>query len=257
MPAGIEEGQTLDLREQTFELRIREPVEFPLYYSGTRLTDAVGAIVPVDPLQMTALPPIRTVLQTAKKGAAETVRVALQAKLTEIGTLELGCVRADAEPGTNATWRLQFDVRAAVQTEREGHVGAAEQEGFVDAAARRGVSRADPQGVRRERSGKSSRVADQAGRRSGRAARGVGPPRCFANCGTSCSTPPRGDASPRNTRRDGCGSPGLRCGRASGLAVDDWRTAQMWRLLTGKRYFNGVRVRVEGQILWRRIARAG
>ncbi len=103
LSAGVEEGRGFDLEGRTFELRIREPVEFPLYYSSTRLTDPIGSLVSVDPLQMTALPPIRTVLQTSKKGAAETIQVALHAKLTEIGTLELWCTPAatdGAKPST-------------------------------------------------------------------------------------------------------------------------------------------------------------
>ena len=41
-PAGVEEGHTVNLTGRTFELRIRRPVDFPLYVSSTRTTDAVG-----------------------------------------------------------------------------------------------------------------------------------------------------------------------------------------------------------------------
>lgn len=254
LPAGVEEGQTLDLRERTFELRIREPVEFPLYYSGTRLTDGVGAVVPVDPLQMTALPPIRTVLQTAKKGVAETVRVALQAKLTEIGTLELGCVRADAPAGTPATWRLQFDVRAAVQTEREGHVGAAEQAGFVDAALveacrepiRKTFAANDP--AHRPES-LVKRIEEAAGLR-----RSEWPATLLRELWHELFDAADGRRFSEEHEARWLWLAGFTLRPGFGLAVDDWRTAQMWRLLTGKRYFTGVRVRVENQILWRRIA---
>ena len=46
--------------------RRRQPVEFPVYYSGTRLTDASGTVVEADPEQLTALPPIRTVIRPRK-----------------------------------------------------------------------------------------------------------------------------------------------------------------------------------------------
>ena len=258
LPAGVEEGQTLDLRERTFELRIREPVEFPLYYSGTRLTDAVGAVVPIDPLQMTALPQIRTVLQTSKKGAAETVRVALQAKLTEIGTLELHCVRveADAESSarSNATWRLQFDVRAAVQTEREGHRGAAEQSGFVDAALieacrvpiRQTFAAND---LAHRPDSLIKRIEEAAGLR-----RHEWPATLLRELWHELFDAAEGRRFSEDHEARWLWLAGFTLRPGFGLAVDDWRTAQMWRLLTGKRYFNGVRVRVEGQILWRRIA---
>ena len=43
LPAGVEEGQTVDLPGRRFDLLIRQPAEFPLYYSGTRTTDRPGA----------------------------------------------------------------------------------------------------------------------------------------------------------------------------------------------------------------------
>ena len=56
-----------------------------------RLTDKPGEMVPVDPEQMTPLPPIRTALKTRSRRERGTVAVRLQGKLTEIGTLELWC----------------------------------------------------------------------------------------------------------------------------------------------------------------------
>ena len=109
VPAGVEPGQDIELAERSFELRVSEPVEFPLYVSSTRLTDRPGELVPLDREQLTPLPPIRTVLRTRKKGAAETVSVQLHARLTEIGTLDLWC----SERAGKRSWRLQFDVRSA------------------------------------------------------------------------------------------------------------------------------------------------
>ncbi len=54
--------------------------------------------------------------------------VRLHARLTEIGTIELWCSEADGP----RTWKLQFDVRSATQTDLTGHAGAGEQAGFVD-----------------------------------------------------------------------------------------------------------------------------
>ena len=81
---------------------------------------------------MTALPPIRTVLQSGKKtaAAADSVAVHLHAKLTEIGTLELWC----SEVAGPKTWKLQFDVRAATRTDLAGHTGLGERGGIVDQA---------------------------------------------------------------------------------------------------------------------------
>ena len=130
VPAGVEPGQDVNLSERRFDLLVSEPVEFPLYVSSTRLTDRPGELVPFDREQMTPLPPIRTVLRTRKKGETETVAVNLHARLTEIGTLDLWCSEIEGK----RSWRLQFDVRSATQTDVAAHESAAEGEGFVDEA---------------------------------------------------------------------------------------------------------------------------
>jgi molecular chaperone DnaK (HSP70) len=253
LPAGIEEGQSRDLADRSFQLRIREPVEFPLYYSSTRLTDRVGEVVPIDPLAMTALPPIRTVLQTSKKGSAETIQVALQAKLTEIGTLELACVRNDVS-ATNQSWRLQFDVRAAVETERTGHTGTAEQSGFVAADV---VERCrEP--IRRTFATNSPADRPEALVKRIEAAaelrRSEWPVTLLRELWHELLDAAEGRRFSEEHEVRWLWLAGFTLRPGYGLAVDDWRTAQMWRLLQSRRYFTGVRVRVEGLILWRRIA---
>lgn len=109
VPAGLEEGHEVKLAERKFTLLIRQPAEFPLYVSTARTTDKPGDLVAVDDCQLTALPPIRAVLKSGKKVAADAVSVNLHARLTEIGTLEIWC----GEVTGSRTWRLQFDVRAA------------------------------------------------------------------------------------------------------------------------------------------------
>ncbi len=126
--AGTESSSVPTVIDRTFQVRTAEPVEFPILVSGTRLTDQPGQIIPYDPEQLSALPPIRTVLTTRKRGDAATVDARLSAILTEIGTLELWCEQIDA----TRRWQLQFDVRSATETDREAHTGTAEQSGIVD-----------------------------------------------------------------------------------------------------------------------------
>src|SRR4029079_11347385 len=115
-----------------FDLLLSEPVEFPLHVSSTRLADNPGELFPIDPEQMTALPPIRTALKTRRRSERGTVPVELHAKLTEIGTLDLWCSEVE---GAQRTWRLQFDVRSATQTDVNAHESAAEAQGFIDESA--------------------------------------------------------------------------------------------------------------------------
>ena len=158
LPAGIEPGHDVELAGRRFDLLVSEPAEFPLFVSSTRLTDKPGELAPIDRERMTPLPPMRTVLRK-KKGispiirngstnlrsvpgashkldlspfspfsSAETVGVTLHARLTEIGTLDLWC----SEIGGRRSWRLQFDVRSATQTDVAAHESQAEGEGMVD-----------------------------------------------------------------------------------------------------------------------------
>ncbi len=65
------------------------------------------------------------------------VSVALHARLTEIGTLDLWL----SEIGGRRSWRLQFDVRSATQTDVAAHESQAEDEGVVDEAIWQNVRR--------------------------------------------------------------------------------------------------------------------
>ncbi len=49
VPAGVEEGQSIELESPQFHLWIRSRWSFPLYVSSTRLTDPPGTIVPFVP----------------------------------------------------------------------------------------------------------------------------------------------------------------------------------------------------------------
>ena len=112
-PAGIAAGQMVALTEHHFQLRIRQPVEFPLYTSSRRTADTPGTLVPLDPHLLQPLPPIRTVLTSGRrKSQAEVIPVTLHAQLSDIGTLELWCREATGD----RQWQLQFDVRATAGT---------------------------------------------------------------------------------------------------------------------------------------------
>ncbi len=128
VPAGTDVTSQAITIDQTFHIRTSEPVEFPIYVSATRMSDRTGQIIPYDPEQLSALPPIRTVLTSRRKGEVATLDARLSARLTEIGTLELWCEQIHE----SRRWQLQFDVRAATETDREAHSGLAEQSGIVD-----------------------------------------------------------------------------------------------------------------------------
>jgi hypothetical protein len=248
VPAGVEPGQDVNLSQRRFDLIVSEPVEFPLYVSSTRLTDRPGELVAFDREQMTPLPPIRTVLRTRKKGETESVAVNLHARLTEIGTLDLWC----SEIAGKRSWRLQFDVRSATQTDLDAHESAAEGEGFVDEAIWQECLAAiqqvfGPEGAEKP-DGLMKRLAGVAGMN-----RNAWPTSLCRRVWEALVEQEAGRRkSPVHEARwlNLLGF-GLRPGY--GLAVDDWRVAETWRLVQGKLVHSSAAARMEGWILWRRI----
>ena len=249
VPGSAEPGQPIELPDRQFDLLVSEPVEFPLFTSSIRLTDRPGELVPIDPEQMTALPPIRTALKTRTRRERGTVTVTLHAKLTEIGTLELWC----SELGGERTWRLQFDVRSATQTDVTAHETDAEAQGFIDeaiAAACRTVLEAtfgpaateDPNSLLK-------RLVAAVG-----SDRGEWPTSLLRRLWEMLTELEAGRRkSPPHEARwinllGYCLRPGY------GLAVDDWRAAETWKTVQGKLAHGAASSRTESLILWRRIA---
>jgi molecular chaperone DnaK (HSP70) len=253
VPAEVEEGQEVDLTKHRFDLLIRQPVAFPLYVSSTRLTDPPGELVPIDLEQMTALPPISTVLQAGKKtAAAETVPVHLHVRLTEIGTLDLWCSEIDG-PGS---WRLQFDVRAATRTDMAGHEGQLEREGIVEertlGTMRRSIERTfgkPADGGREKPEGLMKRLAETL-----EIPRHEWPPSLLRAIWETLveHEPGRRTSDMHEARWLNLLGFALRPGY--GMAMDDWRVAQTWRLLNGRLIHPSTMCRAEWWILWRRIA---
>ncbi|MBX7168618.1 MAG: hsp70 family protein [Pirellulales bacterium] len=254
LPAGTEEGHDVHLAGQRFQLALRQPVEFPLFVSSTRLTDPSGQLIAVDPEQMFALPPIRTVLHAARRtGEAEQVAVELHARLSEIGTLELGCRQVDSPQ----SWRLEFDVRAATQTDREGHQGAAEAAGIVDetvVAAGREVIRvtfaptAHQSGPKPDGLVKSLEAATGLSRRDW-------PPSLLRSFWDTLMQVEAGRRQSAVHEARWLNLLGFSLRPGYGLAVDDWRVAQTWKLFQGKKLWHPVAsCQVEWLVLWRRLA---
>jgi molecular chaperone DnaK (HSP70) len=246
VPAKAEPGQDIEMTNRKFNLLVSEPVEFPLFISSTRLTDLPGELIPVDRERMTPLPPIRTVMKTARKGEAEVVPVHLHARLTEIGTLDLWCSEVDGR----RSWRLQFDVRSATQTDVAAHESAAESEGFVDEAVWQQCQTLLQNTFGPEGGDKPANLAKKLAEATGMN-RNAWPSSLCRRIWESLMElePGRRRSTVHEARWLNLLGFGLRPG--FGLAVDDWRVAQTWTTLQGKFAFPASRA--EGWILWRRI----
>lgn len=107
---GMEEDRRIRLENKGFQVLTNQPVGFDLYSSSFRTGDRVGDILTVDD-SMTALPPIRTVIQFGKKAGKKSLPIDVEAHYTEVGTLSLWCRSLQ----TDHRWRLQFQLRDADQ----------------------------------------------------------------------------------------------------------------------------------------------
>ena len=229
VPAGVEPGHDVDLTQRRFDLLVSEPVEFPLYVSSTRLTDRPGELVPLDREQMTPLPPIRTVLRTRKKGEAETVSVHLHARLTEIGTLDLWCSEVDGR----RSWRLQFDVRSATQTDVAAHESAAEREGFVDEAIWQECRALIDGTFGPDGSDKPEGLAKRLAAATGRN-RNAWPTSLCRRIWEALMEVEAGRRRSQVHEARWLNLLGFALRPGYGLAVDDWRVAETWRIVQGK-----------------------
>lgn len=249
VPAGVEPGQDAQIGDRRFDLLVFEPVEFPLFVSSTRLTDRPGELVPVDREQMTPLAPIRTVLRTSRKGESGRVSVELHARLTEIGTLELWC----SEAGGKRTWRLEFDVRSATQTDVAAHETSGERAGMLDEAIwlecdRRIRATFGPDAKERPE-GLVKRLAEAAG-----LSRAEWPPSLLRRMWQALIEVESGRRTSPGHEARWLNLVGFALRPGYGLAVDDWRVAQSWRLLQGNLVHPAAVCRSEWWVLWRRIA---
>jgi molecular chaperone DnaK (HSP70) len=107
VPRGLEEGSDVELPAQEFGLVVGEPTEFRFLSSATRRDDAVGTTVETwTEDEIAEMAPLETTLDWAGEEGT-TVPVRLQARVTEVGVLELWCVSRDG----SHRWKLEFNVR--------------------------------------------------------------------------------------------------------------------------------------------------
>ena len=103
---GLEEGSTIGLKDNSFEVLTNQPVSFDLYSSSYRSGDRHGDVTRVDD-SFSVLPPLQTMIQYGKKGVRKTIPVKIEAEYTELGTLALWCHSRISDH----RWKLQFQLR--------------------------------------------------------------------------------------------------------------------------------------------------
>jgi len=114
LPRGAEEGEEVMLDSRTFELKLDEPVRFDLTSStGEAVLHRAGDLVDVAPT-FQELPPLAAVLEDDSGKSGSKIRVRVGGALTEVGTVELSCVAADAP---TRRWKLELQLRGGDATD--------------------------------------------------------------------------------------------------------------------------------------------
>jgi hypothetical protein len=119
VPHGLEEGSEVSLPARELGLVVGEPTEFRFLSSSVRQDDHVGTVLDTwEDDELEELPALTTTLEwDGREGAA--VPVHLEARVTEVGVLELWCVSRDARH----RWKLEFNVRTPPAPGGGGVVG--------------------------------------------------------------------------------------------------------------------------------------
>lgn len=250
VPSSLEEGQQVDMQRE-FALLVRQPAAFPLYVSSLRTNDQPGDLVPIDPEQLTALPPIKTALRSRGGEESGAIRVRLHAQLSEIGTLEVSCGEVDGE----RKWKLPFDVRATTQTDVAAHDALGEEGGIFDNATVQSCRDAIRAAFGAESSADMATGLVKKIEQASGSGRFDWPPSLLRNLWEELMQVEPGRARSATHEARWLNLTGFSLRPGFGLAVDDWRVAQTWRLFEHKIIHGRNELcRAEWWILWRRIA---
>jgi molecular chaperone DnaK (HSP70) len=249
IPGNAEAGQRFRTSNHPLELRLGQPVQFPLWVSSTRLADQVGDVVAMNTTEGSPLPSIYTALHQGKKKEAKVIRVAIESELSEIGTVGMWCV--DLESGNR--WQLDFDIRSTLETDREAHSGSGEAAGMIDNETVTKCERTIAEVFSAERSLKPSELV-AALQTVAESKRDAWPPSLLRKLWHALMDHQSGRQFSAQHEARWLNLVGYCLRPGYGVAVDDWRVSQTWKAIHGRLAFAAAQSRIESLILWRRIA---
>ena len=108
VPFGMEEGTELDVPSSEFGLVVGEPARFRFFGSTNRKDDEPGVLLTRwSSEELVEMAPLEASLPADNEEADSFVPVQFQARITELGMLELWC----ASTRSDSRWKLEFSVR--------------------------------------------------------------------------------------------------------------------------------------------------
>jgi hypothetical protein len=106
VPFGMEEGTEATIPNREFGLVVGEPAEFRFLSSSVRKQDQFGSLLDDWGADIEELSPLEVTLKLDGQ-LGTVIPVRLEARFTELGTLEVWCVSRD---GTQR-WKLELNIR--------------------------------------------------------------------------------------------------------------------------------------------------
>ena len=140
IPRGQATGEVVEL-DQSFQLRVGRPVQFTLWATTDDREEQAGELIDLSDGDFTALPPVQAVLPH-RAGDDQSIPVHLTAQLTELGSLDVGCLAVSGgdAAGPGGRWKLEFALRGRGRTHEND--GPPDGEGVA-----KGLTEAQRQGV--------------------------------------------------------------------------------------------------------------
>ncbi|KAA1260031.1 Chaperone protein DnaK [Rubripirellula obstinata] len=252
IPGTAEAGQRFRAEGHPLQLSLGTPVQFPLWVSSTRLADSVGQLIEIDRSEASPLPPICTAIVEGKRKQNQSIRVVIESELSEIGTVGLHCVDLDSPK----RWRLDFDIRSTLETDRDAHDATGEAAGIVDSETV-GMCEDAIESVFAEEANsteaKPSKLVKQL-QSVTEMNRHRWPPSLLREQWQCLLDQREGRRKSAQHEARWLNLLGFCLRPGYGVAVDDWRVDQTWRSVYGKLAFPAAASGTEAMILWRRIA---
>ncbi len=256
LPRGAQSAEAANL---DLHLRINAPVRFQLYTSTRHDANKAGDVVALVPEDFQALPPLETVATLARPARGElaaTIPVALSARVNELGLLQLSC--RSLAPDIPQSFPLEFNLRpqerAAVapkiepQTPASPHVP---QNALAEAARRIAAAFAQPPGRRAPLTApRLFQTLEQI----------LGQPKGGWNAillrelWESMKASEASRALSVEHEETWLIFAGFLLRPGFGVAMDEQRIDELWRIGGEGLRFPGKRTRLQQYILWRRVA---
>ncbi len=257
LPHGAPAGELIELADLDLHLRVNTPVRFQVYTSTRHEETKAGDVVELAQDAFHALPPLETVATAPQSASDFTIPVVLNARINELGLLQLSCRSLD--PQMPQSWPLEFNLRpqkggaepvaapvAEMQAEPDVPPAA-----LAEAEQRIGAAFTAPLGKREKLT--APWVIESLEQILGRS-KADWNATLLRDLWTSLAASQNVRALSVEHEETWLILAGFLLRPGFGLAMDEIRLDQLWRICGEGLRFPGKRTKLQEYVLWRRVA---